>query len=543
MPSPRDELTPPKAQPTQLNVQPGLVIADRYELEEPLGEGAMGAVWRARHMTLGTAVAVKVIRREAALNRDALQRFEREAVLAARIRSAHVVQALDHGHHDGLPYIVMEYLVGESLRDRLQGRGRLTLAETGLVVRHVCRALAQAHGVGLVHRDIKPENIFISPGEEDDEEIVKVLDFGVAKVTDELGLEGVAPTQTGALLGTPFYVSPEQARGLKLVGPPADMWSLGVVAFECLAGERPFVAHAMGPLMAKIIHGPIPVPSQVCPAASIPAAVDGWVARALCREPEGRFASAREMSKTFIAAAQIVAAPSLVGTGGRADSVDASATLLLDSSAGDLRSAMPEISSDLAKTAVLPDQGPPMPLADSRPVPAAPPAAAVPASASGVEHAKMPSNESLIARPWPDAIVIPQKSRAPLFVGVAAGVAVAVGVLAWLLLSEEPSNLSTSGPVSQPLSAEPLGPEREDLPPEPTAPEPTAEPSAQPEAQPEAESSAEPTSPSTAVAAPPPPRPPSAWPGSPPTSPPTATAPPKPPATATAQPWQFRKEL
>ena len=189
-------------------VQPGLVIADRYELEQPLGEGAMGAVWRARHLALGTAVAVKVIRREAALNRDALQRFEREAMLAARIRSAHVVQALDHGHHDGLPYIVMEYLVGESLRDRLVARGRLTLAETSLVVRHVCRALAQAHEVGLVHRDIKPENIFVSPGEEEGEVVIKVLDFGVAKVTDELGVSAVAPTQTGALLGTPFYVSP-----------------------------------------------------------------------------------------------------------------------------------------------------------------------------------------------------------------------------------------------------------------------------------------------------------------------------------------------
>jgi serine/threonine-protein kinase len=280
----------------------GVIVGGRYQLDRPLGDGAMGAVWLARHLTLGSAVAVKLIHAEAARNAEAVARFEREARLAASIRSAHVVQVMDHGHHDDLPFIVMEYLDGETLRARLRERQRLSLAETALVVRHVARALGAAHDLGLVHRDIKPENIFITPAEDDGEEVIKVLDFGVAKVSDEIAAGGVLPTRTGALIGTPFYVSPEQAQGLKTVGPWSDLWSLGVVAFECLTGRRPFEAPALGPLFAAILEGPIPVPSQVSPPGTLPPPVDGWIARALSREPATRFGSAREMAKAFMAA-------------------------------------------------------------------------------------------------------------------------------------------------------------------------------------------------------------------------------------------------
>jgi eukaryotic-like serine/threonine-protein kinase len=275
----------------------GEIIAGRYELEREIGSGGMGAVWKARHMTLGTPVAIKLIKAEAARHGSARGRFAREAVLAAKIKSAHSVKVIDHGEHEGLPFIAMEYLEGESLRHRIDRLGPLSLVETARVVRHVARALSQAHELGLVHRDIKPENLFLTRA--DDEEVIKVLDFGVVKVTDELSRDGVDPTKTGAMVGTPFYVSPEQARGLKTVDFRADLWSLGVVAFECLTGRRPFTAPALGPLIAKIMQGEIPKVSRVAPEANFAPEIDMWLANALCRDPARRFGSAREMAEAF----------------------------------------------------------------------------------------------------------------------------------------------------------------------------------------------------------------------------------------------------
>jgi serine/threonine-protein kinase len=280
----------------------GRIIGGRYRLVRLLGKGGMGSVWLADHMTLQTPVAIKLIDSETARNPNARARFDREAQLAAKIRSPHVVQILDHGTtEEGEPYIAMECLTGESLRERLSARGRLTPAETGRIVSHICRAMSRAHESGLVHRDLKPENIFITIDGED--EIVKVLDFGVAKATDMLSYAGIDPTRTGALLGTPYYMSPEQAQGLKTVDTRSDLWALGVVVFECLTGQRPFLASALGPLIAKIIDGPIPMPSQVAADARLPAEIDAWMRKALSRNPADRFASAKELAESFLIAA------------------------------------------------------------------------------------------------------------------------------------------------------------------------------------------------------------------------------------------------
>jgi serine/threonine-protein kinase len=282
----------------------GQIIQGRYRLVRILGKGGMGSVWLAEHLSLHTPVAIKLIDSEAAKNASARSRFDREAQVAARIRSAHVVKVLDHGVTEaGLPYIAMECLTGESLRDRLMARGRLTPAETARVVSHVGRALGRAHEAGLVHRDLKPENIFIA--REDDGEVVKILDFGVAKVTDILAVTGMDPTRTGALLGTPYYMSPEQAQGLKSVDHRSDLWSLAVVAFECLTGRRPFTAPALGPLIGKILGGPIPVPSGAAPDANLPPELDAWMTRALARDPSARAASAKELADSFLLAAGV----------------------------------------------------------------------------------------------------------------------------------------------------------------------------------------------------------------------------------------------
>jgi serine/threonine protein kinase len=291
----------------------GQIIQNRYRLARLIGKGGMGSVWLAEHLSLHTPVAIKLIDSEAAKNPNARARFEREAQVAARIRSAHVVKVLDHGvTDDGQPYIAMECLAGESLRERLTARGRLSPAETGKVVSHVGRALARAHEAGLVHRDLKPENIFVA--REDDEEIVKILDFGVAKVADSLAVSGMDPTRTGALLGTPYYMSPEQAQGLKSVDFRSDLWSLAVVVFECLTGKRPFTAPALGPLIGKILGAPLPVLSQAAPDARLPAELDAWMAHALSRDPAARFGSAKELAESFMLAA------------GMADTLDRGAT-------------------------------------------------------------------------------------------------------------------------------------------------------------------------------------------------------------------------
>ncbi|WP_441288825.1 serine/threonine-protein kinase [Sorangium sp. KYC3313] len=282
----------------------GQRIAGKYRLARLLGRGGMGSVWLAEHLSLRTPVAIKLIDVEAAKNATARARFDREAQIAARLRSAHVVKVLDHGlTDDGLPYIAMECLAGESLRDRLSARRRLTAAEAAKIVSHVCRALSRAHEAGLVHRDIKPENIFIA--REDDGEIVKILDFGVAKVTDALAVTGMDPTRTGALLGTPYYMSPEQAKGLKSVDHRSDLWSLGVVVYEFLTGERPFTAPALGPLIAKILGTPPPALTAAAPGAGIPVEVEAWMRKALAVEPDARFASARELSEAFMVASGV----------------------------------------------------------------------------------------------------------------------------------------------------------------------------------------------------------------------------------------------
>jgi serine/threonine protein kinase len=278
------------------------LIDQRYRLVRRLGKGGMGSVWLARHERLGNEVAIKIISAEAARNTDSRARFDREARIAVRIENPHVVRMIDHGQdEEGQSYIVMEVLRGESLEQRLKNKKRLSIAETARIVSHVARAMTVAHEAGLVHRDIKPGNIFISHGVEG--EVIKVLDFGVAKVTDVFtGAEGVDPTATGMMLGTPFYMSPEQAQGMKTVDHRSDLWALGVVVYECLTGTRPFRAPAIGPLVAQILIGEITPPSAIAPD-NVPLEIDAWTRRALARSQAERFQTASELSDAFMVAA------------------------------------------------------------------------------------------------------------------------------------------------------------------------------------------------------------------------------------------------
>jgi serine/threonine-protein kinase len=248
-------------------------------------------VWVADHLALQTHVAVKLIDPELAKREDARERFKREATAAAQLRSAHVVQILDHGIDDTQPFIVMELLDGEDLFERLNTRGRLPLRETSRIITQVARALTRAHQAGIVHRDLKPENVFLVPN--DDDEIAKVLDFGVAKVSDP-AKQTMRKTGVGTLVGTPHYMSPEQVKGIGEVDSKSDLWSLGVIAFQCVTGDLPFDSEGVGDLLIKISVGAIPVPSDTL--KSLPPAFDAWFAKACERDLDKRFQTAREMA-------------------------------------------------------------------------------------------------------------------------------------------------------------------------------------------------------------------------------------------------------
>ncbi len=288
------------------------LVAGRYQLTRMIGRGGMGSVWEGVHTSLGTRVAVKFIDGELAQAPEARQRFQNEARAAARLQSRYVVQIHDHGvMDDGRPFIVMEYLDGEPLDSRLTRVGRLSLPETARILGQVARGLAKAHELNIVHRDLKPENIFMERSSDGDEEIAKIVDFGIAKITDT-GPGMSSSTRTGSVIGTPFYMSPEQVRGLKTVDHRTDVWAFGVVAYQCLTGQHAFMGESTGDLLVKICTVPTPTPSLMF--QGIPQAFDAWLARSLAKEPEQRFASVSEQAHELATLAGL-SSPGVVARG------------------------------------------------------------------------------------------------------------------------------------------------------------------------------------------------------------------------------------
>jgi serine/threonine protein kinase len=267
----------------------GSVLAERYRLVRRIGGGGMGSVWESEHLVLGSRVAIKLISAALVDDERARSRFLREAQAAAALRSPHVVHIFDHGVHENTPYIAMELLDGEPLSTRLAARGRLPADEVLALMIQVGRATTKAHEAGVVHRDLKPDNIYLTPGEHGD--LAKVLDFGIAKRSAELALG--ATTSSGALLGTPFYMSPEQLIDATLADARSDLWSLAVITYECLLGRRPFAGDSMAELAVAVLAEPVPIPSR---HGVVPIGFDGWFARATQREPDARFQGAAEMT-------------------------------------------------------------------------------------------------------------------------------------------------------------------------------------------------------------------------------------------------------
>ena len=269
----------------------GDIIANRFRLVRELGHGGMGSVWLAHHMTLEVPCAVKFLADEVLGDSRCRAQFHIEARAIAQVQSPHVVRVLDHDVSDEGPYIAMELLVGEDLQTRLARVGRLDSLATCRIVSQAARGLSKVHAAGIVHHDLKPENVFLA--REDDDEVVKLLDFGIAKLT-AFSLVEAFGGKTGALIGTPQYMSPEQAHGSSDVDFRSDLWSLAVITYRCLTGRLPFDGSTPLEVACQVMCSPIPVPSQIAPDLS--PEFDGWWARAALRNVDGRFQSAPQLA-------------------------------------------------------------------------------------------------------------------------------------------------------------------------------------------------------------------------------------------------------
>lgn len=276
-------------------LQPGSRFG-RYRVERKLGSGGMGAVYEALHVDLKKRVAIKALHPQVARDPEVRIRFLREGESAARIRHPNVVDIYDVGSEGDFSFLVMEYLEGHDLGAVLrQGRG-MSSQEIARVLLPVSAALHAAHERGVVHRDIKPSNIFLAQGMFG-ETVPKLLDFGISKRLDEQGPDG-GLTLTGAVMGTPYYMSPEQAHGDRAVDARSDQYSLGVIAYQCATGQRPFVADSMYQVLHKIVEGDFRPPRELNPSVS--RSLERLILKSMANRPQDRFPSLIEFGRTLL---------------------------------------------------------------------------------------------------------------------------------------------------------------------------------------------------------------------------------------------------
>ncbi len=274
---------------------PAGAVFGPYEIVRKLGQGAFGMVYEAVRTPLGKRVALKVLRAQAVFPVETLTRFVREAQTAARLTHPHIVDVFDVGVHAGTPFIAMEYLEGETLSARISREGRLSPRDVANIMVPVISAVAKVHDAGIVHRDLKPENLFLTvprPG------VIhpKLLDFGIARVAEDKASPAI--TRTNSILGTPYYMSPEQIQRSRSVDARSDQWALGVILYEALSGALPFDGETLLAVLSRVAAGAPPPLRTLVP--TIPEALDEAVTRALSVDLERRYPSVRELGRVLL---------------------------------------------------------------------------------------------------------------------------------------------------------------------------------------------------------------------------------------------------
>jgi len=277
----------------------GDILDGKYRIIRLIGEGGMGAVYEGENTRIHRRVAIKVLHSGIAEQAEAVARFEREAQAAGRIGSDHIVEVLDLGAlPNGDRYLVMEFLDGEGLGSRIKARSRIAPPELFPIANQLLEGLAAAHGAGIIHRDLKPDNVFLLKSRAGQTDFVKLLDFGISKFNQMSGDSGFSMTRTGAVMGTPYYMAPEQAKGSREMDHRVDLYAVGVILYEALTGQVPFSADTFNELLFKIVlEEPKPL-SVVDP--SIDPGFAAIVIKAMARDPAHRFQNAREFQQALV---------------------------------------------------------------------------------------------------------------------------------------------------------------------------------------------------------------------------------------------------
>src|SRR4051812_26090297 len=278
-------------------VNEGQVLAGKYRVERVLGSGGMGVVVAAWHLELEQRVAVKFLHPLALERADTAERFRREARSAAKIRSEHVARVIDVGIMEGgIPYMVMEYLEGHDVSEEMAKIGMLPIEDAVDFVLQAIEAVAEAHAAGIVHRDLKPANLFVAT-RPDGSRIIKVLDFGISKSLLSGSVPELALTRTSALIGSPLYMSPEQMRSAKDVDTRTDIWSLGVILYEMIAGQPPYTGDSVPALCASLLND---TPTSIRGLrAEVPPELEAIISRCLSKDREQRFATVADLARAL----------------------------------------------------------------------------------------------------------------------------------------------------------------------------------------------------------------------------------------------------